>query len=334
MSGVRISNERLNYLADIAEMYFYHHMSQAEIAAKIGVTRSMVSRLLTEARNAEVYQIRIFRPLEYSPALETELVKRFGLVSARVMSWNGKNQTDLQMLGFTGAAVLKDYLRPDTILGIVWGKSVAAVVDELEVNDRHPIKVVQLVGAYRAQSQIRDSTDLIRRLSEKLGAEAYFLSAPFMVDQPEVAEALLKTPNIQEIIAIARECTVALLGIGSVDPKYSSYLHGGHLGQKELDILHESGAVGGMAAIHFDLDGNPVGQEIEKRCIAIGRDALLKIPIRIGIAAGSPKVAPILGALRGKLVNILVTDALTAQAVLELDQQKESDQFAEIKILP
>ena len=39
----------------------------------------------------------------------------------------------------------------------------------------------------------------------------------------------------------------------------------------------------------------------------------------MGIAGGSDKVAPILGAIRGNLINVLVSDEQTIQSVLALD---------------
>jgi DNA-binding transcriptional regulator LsrR (DeoR family) len=41
------------------------------------------------------------------------------------------------------------------------------------------------------------------------------------------------------------------------------------------------------------------------------------IPNRIGVAGGPAKVKPLVGALKSGLINILVTDAVTAKAVLD-----------------
>ena len=47
---------------------------------------------------------------------------------------------------------------------------------------------------------------------------------------------------------------------------------------------------------------------------------LLSIPTRLAVAGGRSKAQAILGALRGRHINVLVTDSLTAALVLELDQ--------------
>ena len=62
--------DRTSLLADVAEMYYLEQKNQAEIAKAVGVTRSMISRMLTEARESGIVEIRIQRPLQSDPDLE------------------------------------------------------------------------------------------------------------------------------------------------------------------------------------------------------------------------------------------------------------------------
>ena len=66
-------------LADVAEMYFLEGKTQAQIARKVGVTRSMVSRMLSEARAAGIVEFSVRRPLSLDAGLAADLEKRFGL---------------------------------------------------------------------------------------------------------------------------------------------------------------------------------------------------------------------------------------------------------------
>jgi dihydroxyacetone kinase-like protein len=47
---------------------------------------------------------------------------------------------------------------------------------------------------------------------------------------------------------------------------------------------------------------------------------LKRIPIRIGVAGGLAKVMPIIGALKGGFINILISDSATAVEVLKRTQ--------------
>ena len=51
--------------------------------------------------------------------------------------------------------------------------------------------------------------------------------------------------------------------------------------------------------------------------IAMSPAQLRAIPLVIGVAAGPEKATAIIGAARARLINALVTDTKTAQAILE-----------------
>ena len=78
----------------------------------------------------------------------------------------------------------------------------------------------------------------------------------------------------------------------------------------------EKGAIGDIVNEFYDINGNIVKHKISRSIFTIGVDKLKKIPIVIGIAGGRRKVEPIIGALRGKFINILITDENTAKEIL------------------
>ena len=131
--------------------------NQAAIAKTIGVTRSMVSRMLTEARESGIVEIRIQRPLQLDSDLETDLKEKFGLKDVFVVVTSHTSAERLtRTLGSAGAKMLARYLAPEKILGLAWGTSISATVDAFEVTEPMPLKVVQLVGAMGgAQHEIR-----------------------------------------------------------------------------------------------------------------------------------------------------------------------------------
>lgn len=179
-----------------------------------------------------------------------------------------------------------------------------------------PIKIVQLVGALGARNTEYDGHALVARLAEKLDGEAHYLNAPFLCPNPKTASILLKTKGIQETIVLGRNSDIALLGVGSISPKVSSYYLAGYVPLAELKKLSQEGAVGDVAGVHFDLNGRNVCSSFCKRLVTINKDDLASIPLRIGVAGGQGKVEPILGALRSSYIKFLVTDGDTAKAVL------------------
>lgn len=319
MAEQKALQDRVSLLADVAEMYYLENKNQAEIAKAVGVTRSMISRMLTEARDAGIVEIRVHRPLQADHDLGKELIKVFGLLDAYVVTVGAISGGKLsRSLGRAGAIVLKRYLAPEKVLGLAWGTSISATVDALDVFEPIPVKVVQLVGAMGARNMEYDGHDLVSRLSEKLGGEAYYLNAPYICQDREVARSLMESKAIKETVSLGRKTDVALLGIGSTSPEDSSFYLAGYVTRKELDDLRRDGAIGDVCGLHFDTKGRPAANHFSERLVTIQRSDLLSIPVRLGVAGGPGKVQAILGAMRSKHVNVLVTDHITAKKLLSL----------------
>jgi DNA-binding transcriptional regulator LsrR (DeoR family) len=318
----RRGEEREELLADVAEMYYDEGRTQDEIAAAFGMTRSAISRMLSEARQKGIVEIHVRRPLRRDTELETELMRRFGLRGAHVLTWKKSESYEglRARLGLAAAQVLSDLIAPDMVIGLPWGRTVSATIDALTVREPIAVKVVQLVGVLGSGSHAYNAQALVEQLARKLGGEGVYLYTPFIVESEETVRALLNNQHIRQAIETGRRCSIALLGVGTTDPQYSSLYQGGHISLEQLEALRAAGAVGDVSGHHFDINGHAPEIAFHNYLVGIARDDLLMIPTRLGVAGGQPKVRPILGALRGGFVNMLVTDSGTAAQVLALDE--------------
>jgi DNA-binding transcriptional regulator LsrR (DeoR family) len=312
---------RLDLLADIAEMYFLQGKNQAEIARRIGMTRSNISRMLTEARNSGVIQIHINRPLQENHTLAQQLVERFGLINARVVKVDIPAQL-LDKLGQIASKELLAHLKPGWILGTSWGTAIHAAVDQLEVSDPvSDIKVAQMLGALGARIKEYDGHSIVRLLEQKLSAEGIYINAPFLVENKDVAHSLLENKSVHESLNFAKRSDIALLGVGSSELAHCSYYLADYVTRKEIRDIQKTGAIGDVCGRFFNLQGEICAKDFQQRFIGIFAEDLLKIPLRMGIAGGPAKIEPILGALRGKLINILVSDEASVKEVLKRSEQ-------------
>jgi deoxyribonucleoside regulator len=310
--------DRINLLADVAEMYYLDGKTQSQIAKRVGVTRSMVSRMLTEARRQGIVEINIRRPLRLDRNLEEALNQCFGLKQTCVVVIRSNDgESRLHHLGAAAARLLKEYLKPNIVLGLSWGTAVSATVDALEIEAQTPVKIVQLVGALGSRNKAYDGHGLVARLEQKLGGEGFYLNAPYLMESAETARALLENKGVRETVELGKQSDLALMGIGSTDPRYSSFYIAGYLTLDELNQVRESGAVGDVCGLHFNPAGEPAALDFQDRLVTIDRRDLLNIPIRIGVAGGPGKVEAILGALRGGYVNHLVTDNQAARELIK-----------------
>ncbi len=313
--------EDIELLCEVSRLYYENNMTQNDIAKQIHTSRPTVSRLLQEARDKGVVEIIIHYPWDRSPQLEQELTSRFGLMDIRVLDSSRLSGDDV-LIGVCrlAARYLQGVLKENTSLGLSWGQTMYHTIQQLRPEQQFPIKVIQLFGAANSANRLTDGPDLVRQLANLYGGECYYIHAPLFVESSDTRTALLQDPHINETLSMAREADIALTGIGSLD-KTQNMTASRYLDKKMIDALKAQGSIGHICAQHYDINGQVLSTDIHQRLIGISLDDLRKIRQVIGVACGNVKVPSILGALRGQLINTLVTDDVTARQVLELNQR-------------
>jgi DNA-binding transcriptional regulator LsrR (DeoR family) len=301
-------------------MYYVQDLTQAEISRQIDLTRSAVSRMLTEARNKGIVEITVRRPLRFDAALEAALKERFSLQAAHVLAGQRDVAYDKlrRQLALAAAAELRALLRPRISCGVAWGTTVSATIEALDVPHLMQVEIVQLVGVLQSNSHAFNAQALVDIMASKLGGRGIYLYSPFIVESAATARSIRNIPDVRESLEAGKRCDIALMGIGTVlDPAYSSLYQGGHIDLETLEQLRRSGAVGDVGGVHIDIHGNPAGGDFNARMVGIAAPDLLAIPTRLAVAGGAAKADAILGALRGGYANLLVTDDATATTILE-----------------
>ncbi|NIM94792.1 MAG: helix-turn-helix domain-containing protein [Anaerolineales bacterium] len=315
-------SERDDLLAQIASQYYEENLTQFEIAQSMGTSRSTVSRLLRAARDAGIVEITIHYPWKTDSQLEQDLINRFNLQHVEVLAGDGRKYEEiLRGIGVLAARYLERTLVSDVILGISWGTAIHSTVQALRPKEIQRITVVQMLGAVGTEDPLIDGPDLARRLGSIFGGEHRYLHAPLYVENEQLREALLQEPTIEETLSLAQRADIAVVGIGSLDPDFSSLLRAGFLDRNSLAHLCEQGAVGDICALHYDASGRQMDIELNRRIIGIKLQDLHGMGQVIGVAGGEAKAEALLGALRGRYLGVLITDDSAARKVLALDQQ-------------
>ena len=312
------SESRIQLLASVATFYYDDGMTQMEIARRTGYSRSAVSRLLSEARDRGIVDIRINYPIQRTTDLEDALKKDFNLTSAFVVSaGNLDHARVLRLLGRVGARYLEDHLPEEGILGVSWGTALYEVANELRTRHAPAMQVVQMIGAVGHGDPTIDGPELAQSLAHTLGASYHTLHAPLLVEDISTRAPLMNERNVRQALALVREANMALVGIGSVEADLSSLVRAGYLSEHEMLAVKEEGAVGDICATHYDLNGKILDIKINKRVVGIELNDLRSSDCQVVAVAGNNRKSPaILGALRGGFVDVLITDTSAAQAVL------------------
>jgi DNA-binding transcriptional regulator LsrR (DeoR family) len=305
----RLTN--LDTLVKASRLYYELGETQGRISELLGVTRPQVSRLLKQARAEGVVEIRIIDRTSDESAAALELRDQFGLRDVHVApSLIGPEDLTRRIIARLAAQVLRTHIRDGSIVGIGDGASMSATADAM-AESPNPIgaTIVPLCGGYWFTGPTREP---FRRIADALGAGIRGLLVPGLVDDATTKRALIAHAGVRSIIEIWQRLDVAMLGVGARIWSEAT------VGEPLVRAIDQAGAVGEVLIAPFDIDGRFVAEDLRERVIAFDARDLPRVPIAIGVAGGPSKVRPVLGALRAGVMNTLVTDVRTADAVLAL----------------
>jgi DNA-binding transcriptional regulator LsrR (DeoR family) len=304
-------------LVKIAKAYYGDGLTQKEIGERLGLSRIKVSRLLRQARERHVVEIRIISSEDAVVDRERALEVCYGLDEVLIAEPLSRDPQDVRAaLGETAAQCLVRGLRGDEVVSLTWGNTLLAVVDALMNQDWPEMRVVQALGGLGRPDADVYGADLVHRMARSFGAKVRILPAPGIVASRAVRDALLSDPQIADTLALAAQADIALVGIGRPSPD-SVVMQAQILTADEADELRRLGAVGDIGLRFFDANGRPVLHELDERIIGLTLDETRRLRRVIGVAGGQEKVEVIRAALRGGLIDVLVTDGRTAQMLLD-----------------
>jgi DNA-binding transcriptional regulator LsrR (DeoR family) len=303
-------------LIKAARMYFLDGRSQDDVARALGTSRSNVSRMLTAARAQGIVEIRVHDQTSREKDLEQALRERFELSHVRVAAFR-PGVDALAAAGDLAAQWLDESLRDGHVLGLSWGTSLQAMVESFSVDQPRSVEVVPLVGGLSTADSLVAGQELVRELAGRLGATYRYLHAPALLRSETARNALLAEPAVADVLQRAQTADIAMVGIGTVGTGSSrEMLDGLGLSASERKAFLAARPVGDTCCRFFDAAGRAIRGVVHDRVLAVELDDLRRIPTVIGVATGVEKAPGVLGALRGELVDGLITDASLALALL------------------
>ena len=305
-----------NDLIEIARKYYLEGLSQQQIAKEFSISRPTVSLLLKQCREEGIVEIRIQDESYFSTALEGKLEKMFSLKNVYVTPSDSSYTTTLSRTGAKAVSVLTSMLKDGIKIGLSWGTNLYQMVHQMNRSEIVDAEVVQLMGGLGSRDPSYDGSELARTLAGTLNGKYYPLYAPVMVKTIELKKMLVEEPAIKNTLKKADTLDVALVGLSSDVPEKSALFLAGYLSSDEAGEIFKQGSKGHICGYHYDENGKILDISVNKRIVGIEIDKFLKIPVRIGVACGKDKAQAILAALKGGLINVLITDEAAALQIL------------------
>jgi DNA-binding transcriptional regulator LsrR (DeoR family) len=300
--------------AAVARRYYLEDASKVEIAEEYGLSRFQVARMLEKARAAGLVQIIISAPGTVNLELSSQLQRAYGLKHAVVIDSPEHGPAALRSdLGKAAAALLTEIVTVNDVLGLAWSRSVSAVIKEL--TGLHSVPVVQLTGSLARPDDEDSSVDLVRQVGRKFGGPAYFFFAPTIVPDGATLRALRTIPQIAGTLQQFDSITKAVVGLGLWAPAESTVYDATEAGVR--DDMRGRGVCGEIAGVLVDSAGQPVETNLRDRMICPSADQLRAIPEVLAVAYNTVRGPLVKAAIRGGMVNSVVTHSSLARTMLE-----------------
>jgi len=299
-----------------AWLHYGAGLTQSEVAKRLGVPSLKAHRLIAKANREGLVRISIEGDIAECVRLEDKMSARFGLQFCEV----SPNLDDrppplpLQTLSLAGSRFLRLAFEngEDRIIGFGHGRTLAACVNNLPKMITRGLKLVSLLGGLTRRYSATPF-DVIHRLAERTGAEAYVLPLPFYANSVEDRRVFLEQRGVSEIMNLGVRATLRVVGIGTMESD-ASILSTGMIERDEFEAALRAGGAGEILGHIFSLDGKLIENDISARTLSmsaadIGREKT------VAIAGGRTKVNAIKAVLASGLIHGIIIDERTAKAL-------------------
>lgn len=317
------SYDEMEILADIARAYYISGDKQSDIAKNFNISRSLVSRYLTKARELGIVEIAIHDyQTQTNRTLEKILKETLALKDVICVVDDRKNHI-LNRVAVSAANYLLKKIKSDSVVAIASGTTIAEVANAVTTLAEYPnVTFVSMVGGFGKLPNNIQSNVVGQVFASKLHAQALSLHAPVLVDSVEAKNVIVKQSFISEIMTVAKKADIALIGIGG-HPAESSLAQAYEKNVEFRNDRNYHKIVGDIGYNFIDGNGKLVDCGWNDRVIAMNLDDIEMIENVVCVASGSNKVPSIMSAIKGGLIDTLIIDEVTANSLVKKIRKNE-----------
>ena len=308
------------FMSIIAYLYYYADMNLSDIADRLFLSRSTVSRLIKKARQNGVVELKINEPWERDLPIEDELKTTFSIDGVRVLTVpeGADGETVLTLLSQMTAFYISCNVQNHSVVGISWGNTISHVCSAIITSQNIPMTVVPIMGSMTYPETNPESVTLSQRFARVYGGRFFPLDAPLYADSAEALYRLHQDPGIMEAIATSRSADLIITSVGSIENRSWDRV----LGLDKLAKLREIGCVGHIGGHFYDIVGHEIDGLYKAMHVGLTLEEIAENNNVICVAGTPRKAEAVFGALSGHVINTLITTYPLAQRLLEVARMR------------
>jgi deoxyribonucleoside regulator len=319
--------DEIRQMVRCVQLHYRDQRHQKEIARELGLSSSKVSRLLKRAFAEGLVRVEIELPKR--PRLEAALVERFRLRDAVVIPL-GEARDLKEDLGTAAARYFEKVAADGARVGLSCGYTLYQLIHALRERRFRDLELYPLSGESTLQLVDLFPNTLVGMMAAKYRPHVRAYALPVQVLGSFAAaqrerRRLLQKGEVRRIYRAASDVDIALVGIGMIGEATAGFCSLAEFYGVSVRRLRALGVVGEINYHPFDRDGALIDRKelrpLTQRVLAVHPSRLHDLSAQyrkmvIAVAGGPDKHAAILGAMRGRFANVLVTDEDTAEALL------------------
>ncbi len=306
---------RLDDAARAGWLYYVAGRTQDEIASAMGISRQSAQRLVSLAVAERLIKVRLDHPIAACMELGEALRRRFDLVHVDVVPADPGSRSSTVGIAEAGAAEIERWLKKTDpiVLAVGTGRTLKAAIDQLPAMECPQHRILSLTGNIGPDGSAA-YYNVIFSMADAVKARHYPMPLPVLVSSAEERVLLHRQSLVQSTLKLGREADVVFVGIGELGADAPLCLDG-FLDPQEMAGLMAAGAAGEICGWMFDRDGRLLQDSINDRVASVPLPPRETTTV-IGLAKGERKHEALLAALRGRLINGVITDETAARYLL------------------
>lgn len=307
-------------MVTVSKMYYEYHMSQKAIAVELGLSRGYVCQLLEQARNIGIVEIKVNDFASEETEMELYLKQAFGLNKVKIVSTpaNVDSKQLTSEIAKEACEYLDSIIKSNMIITFSWGATVFQISSHMTKHTGiKNITAIPLCGGISNLKKKVYVSEISSNIADAYNGTPLFLPLPTILESENIKKAIYSDTNINSLLNKSKYADIALFTVGGSLDRNVLY-RGGYLDESTMRRLIHEGVVGDIGAHFINEYGEICDHDLDNRTISIDLRDLIHIKNKICVATGSQKVKALMGVLRKRYVDVLITDEDTVHNILKL----------------
>lgn len=311
-----VDDHRLIYKC--CSLYYEDNLGQNQIAEYLGISKSSVSRMLQTGREMGIVEIKVHHVNQYMyDDLERELMEKYHLRDAIVAESSPLDSKEdrITKLNERAADYLNRLLKDGDYVGVSLGNTLRNVARARTECAKRNCTFVPLVGGLGTDEV--QSGQVAEAFAKKFGGKSIPFFSPAIFSNQALMREFLNEESVKFIFDYFRKLNTVVSGMSNGNIRHLTIERLGFVTQENAEALAARGAVGNLVMRFMDENGDIAAfDDFNQRVAAISMEQYRQVPNKLLIVSGTETIDILKACIKGKYVNILITDVDCARELL------------------